>query len=48
MVVVADMENQILRIPANGVHQKTVNRTGPTYNASLGHARLPRVCMVCV
>ncbi|KAJ7389231.1 hypothetical protein OS493_032699 [Desmophyllum pertusum] len=30
------MENQILRIPVNGVHQKTVNRTGPTYNASLG------------
>lgn len=45
MDVVADMVKQILRIPVSGVHQKTVNRTGQIYAATLGHAKLPLVCM---
>ncbi len=47
MVVVAEMAKQIPRIRASGVHQKTLNRTGLTYTASLEHVKLRPVCMVC-
>ena len=48
MAVVADVAKQILRIPASGVHQNTVNKTGQTYAANLEHVKLPLVCMECV
>lgn len=48
MAVVADVAKQIHGIPASGVHQMIVNRTGQTYAANLEHVKLQPVCMECV
>ena len=47
MVVVAEMAKQTLRTRVSGVRQKTIYKTGPTYNARLARAKLLHVCMVC-